>query len=129
MNDADSVEEYLKEDLSVPPSHIRSLRDEAATRAAIIQGFMDLRSDEQIKPGDPILIFYAGHGAETDVNGGKGEEGEKIQMIVPCDYSQGVDGVDGIPDRTINALLEGLAREKGDNIVTAVILQIKCEVS
>lgn len=116
VNDADSVEEYLKEDLSVPPSHIRSLRDEAATRAAIIQGFMDLRSDERIKRGDPILLFYAGHGAETDVNGGKGKEGEKIQMIVPCDYGEGEDGVDGIPDRTINALLEGLAREKGDNI-------------
>lgn len=128
MNDADSVEEYLKEDLSVPPSHIRSLRDEAATRAAIIQGFMDLRSDERIKRGDPILIFYAGHGAETDVNGGKGEEREKIQMIVPCDYGEGEDDVDGIPDRTINALLEGLAREKGDNIVSAIILQFRCEV-
>ena len=90
---------------------------------------MDLRSDERIKPGDPILIFYAGHGAETDVNGGKGEEGEKIQMIVPCDYGQGKDEVNGIPDRTINALLEGLAREKGDNIVTAAILQFKSEMS
>jgi hypothetical protein len=120
VNDADSVEEYLKEDLSVPPSHIRSLRDEAATRAAIIQGFMDLRSDERIKHGDPILIFYAGHGAETDVNDGKGEEGEKIQMIVPCDYGEGEGGGDGIPDRTINALLEGLAREKGDNIVSPI---------
>ena len=45
--------------------------------------------------------------------------GSKVQMILPQNYSaeEGSE-VYGIPDRTIGALLNDLAKEKGDNIVS-----------
>jgi hypothetical protein len=42
-----------------------------------------------------------------------------MQMLVPQDYRKIIEGqkVYGIPDRTIGELVNGIADEKGDNIV------------
>jgi len=64
------------------------------------------------------LIFYAGHGAETNAPAGWESGGSKIQMILPQNYSAKTGNeVHGIPDYTIGKLLGDLAKEKGDNIV------------
>jgi len=117
--DAIQVKEYLEKDLGVPPSQIRYLHDEDATRAAIIKEFRDLQDNPLVRYGDPIFIFYAGHGGETDAPQGWEAGDSKIQMLIPYDFRTEIDGreVLGIPDRTINTLLAGLAQKKGDNIV------------
>jgi hypothetical protein len=121
--DANAVQEYLENHLGVPSSHILNLRDAEATRSAIIQALLDLKNDTRIQTGDPILIFYAGHGGETDAPTAWGTGGSKIQMLIPHDFLTVVDGseVYGIPDRTIGALLDRLAKFKGDNIVSRPI--------
>ena len=119
--DADEVRKYLERDLGVPDCHIRNLRNEQATREVIISHFYALQTDARIQPGDALFIYYAGHGGtiKAPQDWETGDLDNKIQMIVPCDVGESKNDsqVTGIPDRTIGALLDGLAEAKGDNIV------------
>ena len=111
------MKEYLEKDLGVPSDQIRTLLDEEASRSGILQALVELREDPRIKKGDPILIFYAGHGSEIDAPQGWEAGGPKIQAIVPHDASEFSPVVYPIPDRTLGALINMLAKDKGDNIV------------
>ena len=117
--DADAMRYYLEEHLGVPSSQIRDLRNSEATRAAIIDGIEAFSLDDEIKEGDPILIYYAGHGGSADTPEGWVGSTGKIELLVPYDLSSLKDGdpKHGIPDRTLGALLSHLADKKGDNIV------------
>jgi len=116
--DANEIRKYLENDLKVPSCQILNLRNEEATRDAIVQAFRDLQNHPGIKRGDPILVFYAGHGAESSAPPDWEAGGPKIQTILPQNYStEAGSEVYPIPDRTIGALLNDLAKEKGDNIV------------
>jgi Caspase domain len=64
--DAEAVKTYLQDSLGVPPSRIKTLFNEHATRDGIIQALRAL-NNANIKEGDPILIFYAGHGVAGDL--------------------------------------------------------------
>lgn len=125
--DASAIEIYLKTALNVPDNQITVLLDQAASRKAIINAFKVLKDNREIQPGDPILIFYAGHGAE--IPDGDADETRKIQSIVPYDY----DGttIDPIPDKTIGSLLAQLHEAKGDNIVSkfSVYLFFFCSIT
>ncbi|KAF8443212.1 hypothetical protein L210DRAFT_3535114, partial [Boletus edulis BED1] len=85
-----------------------------ATRDAIIQAFRDLKNDERIKMGSPIVIFYAGwtrgrtsRSGYVDVVG----TGKQDPMLAP---SRTI--IPPIPDRTVGSLIGGIAKVKGDNI-------------
>ncbi|PVG04722.1 hypothetical protein CPB86DRAFT_13246 [Serendipita vermifera] len=116
--DAKAMQEYLEEDLAIPSSRIRTLHGEKATRNGIISELRMLKNNPSIKQGDSILVFYAGHGDATTVPEGWDQSSEEIQLLVPYDGDTEVNGekVYSIPDRTICALLEDVAREKGNNI-------------
>jgi Caspase domain len=117
--DALAVKTYLEEHLGVPVSQIHLLCNAEATRSAIIQALNNFVSDQRIHHGDPILIFYAGHGGEVGAPKGW-EAGEaKIQMLIPHDFGPNADGLvtHGIPARTIGTLLSYAAEKCGDNIV------------
>ncbi|CAE6445136.1 unnamed protein product [Rhizoctonia solani] len=118
--DADSVEEFLLSDLSVPASQITNLRNEQATRSGIIAAFTELRRDSNIDYLDPVLIYYAGHGCEVDTPlMDWGAHDKKTQCLVPWDAgAQDAQGkpIPPIPDYTIAALLYALASDKGNNI-------------
>ena len=119
--DADAVRDFLENQLGVPSSQIRNLRDSEATRAAIIDGIEAFSHNEEIEEGDPILIYYAGHGGSADTPkawevGGIG----KTELLIPSDHSSSLEDGNpkhGIPDRTLGVLLSQLAIKKGDNIV------------
>lgn len=116
--DADAVEVYLESKLSVPKSQITSLRNERATRSAIIQAFRALKDDDRIDYGNPILIYFAGHGGQATAPEGWPCSG-KVQMIIPydCGCQFGGEIVHGIPDLTIAWHLKRIADKKGNNIV------------
>jgi hypothetical protein len=125
VRDANRIRDWLISDFKVPPSHIQDLRDKAATREAIIQALKGLSTDSKIRRGDPILIYYAGHGTEAPAPKRWRWNAPNIQMIVPWDFkhTEGPDRlIQGIPDRTLGALLTKLADEKGDNIVRPLSL-------
>lgn len=120
--DAQEVYDYLTSDLGVPKNQITFLRDEEATRTNIIAAFRNLASNKDIKEGDSIFIYYAGHGAQTlppkRLLRMKGCP-EKVEVLVPHDYGRIPSKHEsmGIPDYSIGALLNQIAEKKGDNIV------------
>lgn len=115
--DAEDIESYLINDLLVPSSQIVRLRNEGATRDRILQALSAFKLNNNIKKGDPILIFFAGHGGETDAPPGWGS---KIQMLIPydCEMSTVSGGcVHGIPDFEFGQHLHEISKMKGNNIV------------
>lgn len=118
--DADRVQSYLQKQLGIPDSQICNLRDSEATRAAVLREINALTTDDRIQRGDPILIFYAGHGSTAPTPKGWESGGRAIQLILPHDYlcvNEKGQKIHGIPDRTLGVLLGRLASAKGDNIV------------
>ncbi|RXW15391.1 hypothetical protein EST38_g10463 [Candolleomyces aberdarensis] len=117
--DADRIRNWLIDDFQVSPFQIRDLRNEKATRGAIIQALVDLSINPRIQHDDPILIYYAGYGSEALAPKRWRWGSPRIQMIVPWDYKH-PDGHDrvvwGIPDRTLGVLLDQMAKRKGNNI-------------
>ena len=85
IKDTTDVRDYLLQDLQVPDSHTRFLTNENAKRADIIKAFLEIQTDKRIKTNDPILIFFAGHGDETDAPTGwpSGDVSDQMQMIIP----------------------------------------------
>jgi hypothetical protein len=117
VNDAKAIESFLKRHLNVPENRIRIFLDDQASRKRIIGEIRGLSERGEIERGDPILIYYAGHGIQLPAPPAwdAGGPGRKIQGIVPCDYEKG--RVQPIPDRTIGSYINRIREEKGDNIV------------
>ncbi|KAG8767163.1 hypothetical protein FRC12_006421 [Ceratobasidium sp. 428] len=118
--DATSMFNYFVEDLRVPQGQLLRLFDEQATRDGIINAFWThLINNKNIKPSDPIVIYFAGHGNSLPAPTGIYTSDGRWEFILPHDAgTKYVDGSYnfGIPDRTIGALLYKLSQEKGDNI-------------
>ncbi|KAK0187316.1 caspase domain-containing protein [Armillaria mellea] len=87
--DVDAVYIYLHETLHVPENRIKNLRNEEGTRATIEMEIRNLGDNTAIKEGDPILIYYAGHGTEANAPPGWPSVNGKIQMLVPHDFIPG----------------------------------------
>jgi hypothetical protein len=121
--DARAFAAYL-ENLGVPQDHVRILKNESATRTAILENLRSLANDPRIQRGDPIVIYYAGHGSEAVAPPGWEAGGRlgnaNIQVTMPHDVfcQSGDKSVDPIPDRTLGALLDVISQNKGNNIVS-----------
>ncbi|KAH7337210.1 caspase domain-containing protein [Rhizoctonia solani] len=114
--DALAFKSYLLDDLLVPEEQITILLDEQAKRADIIKAFQSLaKPDNGIEHGNPIIIYYAGHGSEIAPPPDWEADEPKVQCIIPQDTNT-VDGVIVIPAFTIGALVHRISQEKGDNI-------------
>ncbi|KAF5331748.1 hypothetical protein D9758_017194 [Tetrapyrgos nigripes] len=116
--DADSVRDFLLQDVGVPQEQIKNLRNSEATRLAIETEIQNLSGSSAIKENTPILIFYAGHGAQMPAGDLPARDG-KIQMLVPYDFalagSEDERG-QGVLDVRLSSLLADLTSKKGDNI-------------
>ncbi|KAG8688269.1 hypothetical protein FRC11_005757, partial [Ceratobasidium sp. 423] len=122
VNDADEISNFLTSDLGVPLNHIINLRNESASRANIIKGFRGLQNDPRINKGDPILVYYAGHGGSYEPSRRMKQAygPSNIQVIFPHDYKilppGATEPINCIPDKTVGALLNDLSMEKGNNL-------------
>ncbi|SJL15635.1 uncharacterized protein ARMOST_19139 [Armillaria ostoyae] len=118
--DADAISTFLQETLGVPQGQIKNLRNKEATRVTIEAAIKDLGNNPAIKNDDPLLIFYAGHGAEANAPSGWPSANGKIQMLVPHDFiPSGSDDSkqgQGVLDVRLSHLLADLAAKKSDNI-------------
>ncbi|CCM00512.1 uncharacterized protein FIBRA_02546 [Fibroporia radiculosa] len=116
--DADAVRDLL-EQLEAPRSQIKDLRDKRATRHRILREISAFSNDDRIQRGDPILIYFAGHGSSTKAPDAWAVGGAEIQLLIPYDgQSTDANGreIHSIPDRTLGALLTQIADKKGNNI-------------
>ncbi|KAE9391587.1 hypothetical protein BT96DRAFT_925252 [Gymnopus androsaceus JB14] len=121
VNDANDVRDFLTSFLHVPTRRIKSLYNKDATRAAIETEIQNLATSTIISKEDPILIFFAGHGAQAKApSSWPSGARQKLQMLVPHDFmSNGSDDVErgqGVLNVRLSHLLAGLASEKSDNI-------------
>jgi hypothetical protein len=137
--DADVFEEFLTEQLKVPQTNIRSLRNEKATRDAIISSFYWLRDDVTYKKDEASIIFYfAGHGAQTTKPEGWEDWDTttgQIEMLCPSDIGMPSTSfifgevpeevIQGIPDRTISMLLNHISDIKGNNLVRYIACRLR----
>ncbi|KAL0570814.1 hypothetical protein V5O48_011150 [Marasmius crinis-equi] len=113
VKDADDFELLLKEVYGVPGTRIVKLVNQEATREKILGVLEKLVNHPEIGKNDPIVIYYAGHGSEIDMSGGK------IQMLLPQDFIKGGSSLpqgQGITDRRLCHLLTKIAKSKSDNI-------------
>ena len=113
--DAKSVEKFLRSKLHVPASHITRRIDEEANYKGIMDAFLEFHRDERIQRGDPILIYFAGHG--TTIKDPDNAD-KTLQCIVPYDSDR------LITNHTLARLLSRIAEGdgggtagKGNNIV------------
>ncbi|KAK0452945.1 uncharacterized protein EV420DRAFT_1557705 [Desarmillaria tabescens] len=99
---------------------IKNLRNEEATRVTIEMEIENLGNNLAINKDDPILIFYAGHGAEANAPSGWHSANGKMQMLVPYDFipsgSSNSQRGQGVLDARLSRLLADLAAKKSDNI-------------
>jgi hypothetical protein len=117
VNDAKAIHDYVRSVLGVPASQIKTLYDTEASRDGILRALRALADDDKIKKGDPILIYFAGHGATEPTPAGWKIEDPRVQMIVPQNYGKNAHG---IRDRTIARLIDRISEKKGDNIVCSI---------
>lgn len=123
--DADAMVNFLKTSLSVPDGRIKNLRNREATRSKIRESIRSLATCDDINPGDPILIYYAGHGTEGNSPKDWPSAGGKIQMLMPCDFvpkTTTSESGQGLLDITLSILLDQLSKSKGNNIVSRTLL-------
>jgi hypothetical protein len=113
VGDMSLVKDFLMSDLEVPQSHIKVLKNDQATRKAILDSIKALTNNPEIKHGEPILIYFAGHGCLVG----------EMQAIVPFDAPMvGGELKNLISDIKLASLLRKLADKKGDNVVRLLIL-------
>lgn len=92
-----------------------------------MNAIQNLAYNPAISAEDPILIFYAGHGSEAPppTNWKTSNENNMIQMLIPHDFtlkgSNDHEG-QGVFDVTLSKLLDDIARNKSDNIVSCSIV-------
>ncbi|KAG6842673.1 hypothetical protein H0H87_011250, partial [Tephrocybe sp. NHM501043] len=124
VNDANAVEDFLISELGVPKHRIVNLRNNAATRKAILAAMESLAENQEIYPTDPLLIYYAGHGAEAlppDAQWETSSPNGMIQMLLPYDFirrGSSNERGQGILDIEISHILHHISTKKSDNIVS-----------
>lgn len=107
---------FLQEFGGNSENRIELLLGAAATRNAIVQAFKELANGDFILEGDPIIIFYAGHGDQVLRQRKDGVTSS--QRIFPYDYCDNKDDtVQAISDHEISVLIDEIAMKKGNNIV------------
>jgi hypothetical protein len=120
IDDGELIQSYLRNRFD--EAHIVSLYNKSATREAILTGFRThLIENTEVKHGDPIVFYFAGHGCRVRAPIQWRTTDGKIETICPYDELTMIEGkpVPGIPDLTIAALLRELGKTKGNNIVSS----------
>lgn len=121
--DADRFGSFLRGQVKVENDRIIHLRNEKATRKEIENAFCSLWQTESINYGEPIVVYFAGHGCKIGRPASWETGGlQEIEGIFPYDIQpsqqQGTNPrIFPIPDRTIAAWLNILSHRKGNNIV------------
>ncbi|KAK0227333.1 caspase domain-containing protein, partial [Armillaria nabsnona] len=124
VNDVEKMEEFLTKDLGVPEGHIQCLLTVTTpTRKNIIDTLLGLSTNLQIRQGDNIIIYFAGHGSSYDLSGFyKADDISavgSIEALCPVDRrtASATDlCIPDISDRELNIILAEISREKGNHI-------------
>ncbi|VDC05121.1 unnamed protein product [Peniophora sp. CBMAI 1063] len=111
VGDADDICDYLYRYLGVPDSQVVNLRDKAATHEAIVAEIKALSARPGLREGDPIFIYFAGHGCVATAAGTDGG----LPMIWPHDVKCCKGGAvrQAISYNLLDELLRSLVQSNG----------------
>jgi len=100
--DAEAVAQLLCDPTlcGYPPSQVRLLLDEQATKSNIINAFHELAATA--KPDDTVVIFYSGHG------GRRPDSPEYAGYLYPADYVPGDPDGTGLLAQELTELLNAI---------------------
>ncbi|KAK0217548.1 hypothetical protein EDD85DRAFT_754468, partial [Armillaria nabsnona] len=130
VSDTLSMQSFLIDDLGVPAEHIQCLLGSESgdsltpSHANIIDVLYSLIDNHEIKQGDNIIIYYAGHGAsyncaEHSLKSSCDTNSCPIEALCPLDRDTKDAGRKGIPDisdRELDVLFTQISRTKGHHI-------------
>ncbi|KAK0457091.1 peptidase C14, caspase domain-containing protein [Desarmillaria tabescens] len=129
VSDVRLMKKYLTKDLGVPhdriqlllgsEEHISPEDPKYPSRTHIIDALLGIITNPQIKSGDNIIIYYAGHGSYYPPQSRKPfSVNEYIDTLCPIDRDIVNNGkpVPDISDREFNTILTLISRVKGDHI-------------
>ena len=96
--------------------------DQAATRAAILDAYEKLIAETPDGSGDPVVVYYSGHGGRTALDGWEGRQLEgartHLRYIVPFDMAASTESdFRGLLAQELTALQRRLT-ERTSNVTT-----------
>ena len=91
LADAEAIAALLQNLHGFKPENIRILRDQEATRAALLSA-LDSHLVQSAEPGDLSLFYYAGHGSYVE-NPASQETDKRDETIIPADSNTGTPDV------------------------------------
>jgi hypothetical protein len=116
VNDARLMADTLAGRYGFLPQDTTLLLDEAATRAAVLDGLAQLR--RRARPGDVVVFFWSGHGSRvTDLGGGESDGWR--ESLVPHDSGRAPDPNRDIADDEIYAWLLAVSEVTRNVVVIA----------
>lgn len=92
VNDALSMKEIIEVKYNFNKKNIKTLFNEQASRDNIIKSLEDLINNPNIKSGDVVFIYYAGHGSQVKNSLSK-EMDLKDESMVPSDSYKGAKDI------------------------------------
>lgn len=114
--DSTAIHTLMSADDHAFTPHIKHLINQQATRRDIIRELEALSDNPLIRRGDPIFIYYAGHGGSAAWTNDQGQDdASNTQFIVPHDYGELAET---ISYRNFVRYMECIADTKGNNIVS-----------
>lgn len=107
INDVSRIRDLLIDVYRFPGENICTLTDEHATRAAVEDAFQEALLDRTTSKNDVVVIYFAGHGSQTEDSNGDEADGmdETIVLYDSRTQSQG-DFVDDDLNRWLTRLSE-----------------------
>jgi len=112
VNDVKAMEKFLKTHYkdSIPARGIKKLFNEKATRENVIKAFQS-QLIKKAKPGDTVLLYYAGHGSFNESSAVfKKFDGKEQDETFVC-YDSRLEGHYDLADKEIAALLSRIDKE------------------
>ncbi|WP_413160393.1 caspase family protein [Capilliphycus salinus ALCB114379] len=114
VNDITAFADYLSERIAKPEEgyqiHLKILRDEQATRQAIIDGFQNYLS--QAESNDIALFYYSGHGAQEQSPEEFWElEADRLDETLIC-YDSRTEGGYDLADKELAYLISQVAQKE-----------------
>ena len=103
VRDARAVGEDLVDRFGFRPERVFTLKNNEATRSAILALFHDKLAHGGVGKNDRIFVFFAGHGATRKLSSGR-----DLGYIVPADSDPAQFATDAIPMTEIQNIAESL---------------------
>ena len=124
VEDIDAIETFFSTRIAPESRAFVSLRDEEATREAIINGFRTHLS--RAREDDVALFYYCGHGSTEPAppEWKSFDPDGKNQTIIPVDAR--ANGVYDIADKELTALIQGVHDAARSDRVQVVVIADSC---